>query len=143
MAIWNFISGLVSPITKLVDDLHTSTEEKLLIKAELAKIQAEFATKALEYESKLFSARADIIGKEATSESTLTRTWRPITMLVFLIIIVWFVVAKSFGLPIPEEDFVTQVFSLLKLGLGGYLIGRSGEKVVKGIVTALKKKESV
>ena len=141
MPIWSFISSLVSPLTKLVDDLHTSAEEKLLIKAELTRIQTEFASKSLEYEGKLYEQRAAIIGKEATSESSLTRMWRPITMLTFLGIVVWFVVGKAAGWPLPEEQFVNNVFGLIKLGLGGYIIGRSAEKVVPRVVEAFKKRE--
>lgn len=143
MPIWNFISGILGPVSKIVDDLHTSAEEKLLIKAELTRIQTEFATKSLEYEGKLFEQRAAIVGKEATSESPLTRMWRPITMLTFLGIVVWFVVGKAVGWPLPEEQFVNNVFGLIKLGLGGYIIGRSAEKVVPGVVAAFKKKEAV
>jgi hypothetical protein len=143
VAIWGFISSLLGPVSKIVDDLHTSAEEKLLIKAELARIQTEFASKSLDYEGKLFEARAAIIGKEATSESGLTRMWRPITMLTFLGIVVWFVVGKAADWPLPDEAFVNNVFGLIKLGLGGYVIGRSAEKVVPTVIAALKKKESI
>jgi len=141
MSLWSFISGVFSPAAKLVDELHTSAEERLQMKAELTRIQAEFVTKALEYEKALLQATSDIIGKEATSESALTRMWRPITMLTFLGIVVWLTLGKAFGWPLPEESFVNNVFELLKLGIGGYILGRSAEKVIPGVVNALKSKE--
>jgi len=143
MAILSLISGLLKPVSKIVDDLHTSVEEKLLIKKELAEIQAKFATAALEYETKLFSERSQNIRAETKSESRVTRTWRPITMLTFLAILVWFVVGKAFGGTLPDEAFVNNIFGLIKLGLGGYIIGRSAEKVVPQVIGALKKKELV
>jgi len=143
MALLSFLGGIVKPVTELIDNLHTSVEEKLAMKVALTKLETEFGAKALDYEKSLLTARAEVINTETKSESTITRTWRPVTMLTFLGIVVWFVVGKAFGLPLPEEAFVNNVFGLIKLGLGGYVLGRSAEKVVPAVMKALKKKENV
>lgn len=68
--------------------------------------------------------QASVIVSEAQGKSWLQRTWRPITMMVFLVL----VVLDSFGwLPNP---LAPQAWTLLSIGLGGYVVGRSAEKVV-------------
>ena len=143
MALLSFLSGLVKPVTDLVDNLHTSIEAKLAMKVALTKLETEFGAKALDYEKSLLTARTEVIGKEATSESSLTRQWRPITMLNFLLILNWFILGKAFGWPLPDAEFVNNVFALLKLGIGGYVVGRSAEKIVPSVLKAMKKKENV
>lgn len=143
MALLSFLGGIVKPVTELIDNLHTSTEEKLAMKVALTKLETEFGAKALDYEKAVLQARSSAIVTEAKSEGKLTRNWRPITMLNFLLILNWFIIGKAFGWPLPDAEFVNQVFALLKLGIGGYVIGRSAEKIVPSVMKALKKKENV
>lgn len=141
MPIFDFIGKLVSPITGLIDSLHTSEEEKLRVKAQLLALQTEFAAKALDYESKLVEAQASAVTTEAKSESALTRSWRPLTMLIFVALVVWYYAGSTFGWPVPAEAFVDELFALIKIGLGGYVLGRSAEKVVPAVTAALKARE--
>ena len=55
------ISGFLKPVSKIVDDVVTSKEEKLLIKNALETIKNEMTVKMLEYESKLTQAQAEIV----------------------------------------------------------------------------------
>jgi hypothetical protein len=83
-----------------------------------------------------FLAAADIVKAEAQSGTWLTAAWRPLTMLVFVALIV----ARVFGLTsehVSEAEYA-ELWELVKLGLGGYVIGRSAEKVVPAIVQTLK-----
>lgn len=133
MGILDFLGNLISPVTNLIDSLVTTDKEKGEIKIELVKMQNEMASKLLEYESKLMDAQASIIRAEAQGASFLQRNWRPITMLTFLVL----VVCDSFGL--LTFRLSDEAWGLLKIGLGGYVIGRSAEKVVPQIVKSLKK----
>ena len=83
-----------------------------------------------------FSARADIVKTEAASENWLASSWRPILMLTFGALIV----ARWFGWAAPNlsEAEYLKLWSIVELGLGGYVIGRSVEKIVPGIADALK-----
>jgi len=83
----------------------------------------------------------DAIVAEAKSDHTITATWRPITMLVFVAIIannyilmpyLHLIFGIDVTLPLPP-----QMWDLLKLGLGGYVVGRSVEKSVKHIAGAI------
>jgi hypothetical protein len=67
----------------------------------------------------------------------LAANWRPITMLIF----VGLIVARWFGWAAPnlaEEEYI-KLWSIVELGLGGYVIGRSAEKILPKIVEAVKK----
>lgn len=134
MAIFSFITTLIAPVTKLIDSLHTSTEEKLLLKNQLATIESAVAIKVLEYESKLMEANASAVKAEATGHSWMQRNWRPITMLTFLALIV----LDTFGL--LTFRLSADAWLVLQIGLGGYAIGRSLEKTAPAIAKAISSK---
>jgi hypothetical protein len=135
MNVLSLIGQIFKPAMEMIDNVHTSEEEKLTKKAQLLELQTSFLNDALEYEIEQLKSKTAIILAEANSQSILARNWRPITMLTFLAL----VVADSFGwLANPLAD---QAWTLLQIGLGGYVVGRSAEKVTSGITTALKKKE--
>jgi len=86
-------------------------------------------------ESKMMEAKAKTIVAEANSEHWLVASWRPITMLTFVTIIANnYIVApyfQSWGYVVPTLDIPPNMWTLLQLGLTGYIVGRSGEKMVK------------
>ena len=41
------------------------------------------------------------------------------------------------------DSFIESMMGLIKLGLGGYIVGRSFEKVAVNVVGAMKKKEKI
>ena len=125
MNIFNFIAGIFEPAADLIDNLHTSTEEKMIMQAKLNKIQNEMGFKVMEYENKLLESKTSIIVSEAQGDSWLQRSWRPITMLTFL----GLVVCDSFGW--LANPLAKEAWTLLQIGLGGYVVGRSAEKGVK------------
>lgn len=124
MGIFSFVSSIFKPAADLVDNLTTTEEEKLELKRKLTEVENEFQSKVLDYETKLMEAQSSVIRAEATSQSWITRNWRPITMLTFLVL----VVCDSFGL--LAFRLADQAWTLLQIGLGGYVVGRSAEKIV-------------
>ena len=133
MSILGTLLDLFKPASEVIDALHTSDEERLDAKAALAAIQAQVITTVVTYEAEVAKGKAQIITAEAQSQSAITRMWRPIVMLTFAALIV---VGQLGGPPVPAE-----MWPLLKIGLGGYIVGRSGEKITKGVVGALKERE--
>ena len=83
--------------------------------------------KVFDYESKALAGQQAIVQAEAQSEHWLAATWRPITMLTLLLL----VVGDSLGF-LPNA-LNAEAWTLLQVGLGGYVIGRSGEKIAKVI----------
>lgn len=133
MSILSFISGIFKPAADLIDNLHTSEEERLQIKQQMFQAQQEMTLKVMEYEQELLKSKTEIITAEAKGQSWLQRMWRPITMMTFLVL----VVADSFGLlatPLADE-----AWTLLQIGLGGYVAGRSVEKVAPMMKDAMRK----
>ena len=124
MNILGFIGEIFKPAADLIDNLHTSTEEKLTLKNKLAVIENTMTAKTIEYETKLLAAKTSIITAEATGESWMQRNWRPITMLTFLAL----VVCDSFGW--LANPLASEAWTLLQIGLGGYVTSRGVEKVV-------------
>ncbi|CZF79702.1 3TM-type holin [Grimontia marina] len=133
MSVWNFITGLVEPVTDLIDDLHTSEEERLEVKAKLFAMQSTMAAKVMDYEARLIEAKTKVITAEAQGASWLQRNWRPITMLTFLAL----VVADTFGF--TAFRLADEAWTLLQIGLGGYVVGRSAEKIIPKVTDAMRK----
>jgi len=130
MSVLSFIGNIFEPATKLVDDLHTSTEEKMQIKSKIREIENEFLAKVMDYETRLLDNQAQIVKAEATGQSWLQRSWRPITMLTFLTLVVF----DSFGL--LAFRLADEAWLLLQIGLGGYVAGRSAEKITTQVMGA-------
>jgi len=129
MQLLNLVQSIFKPAVELIDNVHTSQEEKLQHKERLLITQAAVIDQVLQYEKDSFESRTKIIEAEAKSEHWLTAIWRPVTMLTFLALCV----GDSLGLlssPLRDE-----AWSLLQLGLGGYVVGRSAEKITKSVLS--------
>jgi hypothetical protein len=92
-----------------------------------AKLKHDMRLNLLPLMQQELQVQGEIIVAEAKSESWLARSWRPITMLTF----VGLVVARWFGLTIEgiDDQLELALMELIKIGLGGYVVGRSAEKV--------------
>ena len=79
---------------------------------------------------------ADIVKAEAQSENWLASSWRPLTMITFVVLIV----ARWFGYAAPDlaEEEYLKLWDIVQIGLGGYVIGRSAEKIVPAVMAARK-----
>tara|TARA_R110000823_G_scaffold45603_1_gene117550 strand:- start:70 stop:453 length:384 start_codon:yes stop_codon:yes gene_type:complete len=80
-------------------------------------------------------AAMNVVVAEAKSEHALTSQWRPITMLVFTAIVANnYIIAPYlsaiFGWSVTLE-MPDQLWNLLSIGIGGYVVGRSSEKAIK------------
>lgn len=83
------------------------------------------------------TGRAEIVKTEAASEHWLAANWRPLLMLTFggLIVARWF----GWAAPNLSDAEYLKLWSIVELGIGGYVIGRSAEKVLPTIAQVLKK----
>lgn len=126
--ILSVVGEILKPVSKIVDDVVTSKEEKLLVQNALEVIRNNMAGQILDYESKLTEAKAKIVLSE-TVGSWLQRSWRPILMLLFGFILIYeYFIANVFNL--PKSGLPEQFWQLLNIGVGGYVVGRSAEKIV-------------
>ena len=103
--------------------------------AKAIRADPQAAIKLRQIESQIEQTRLEVRGQvvqaEATGESWLQRNWRPLTMVWFSALIggYWF----GYTPDNLSEEAVLSLFGLIKLGLGGYVIGRSAEKITKEI----------
>lgn len=84
-----------------------------------------------------FAGRAEIVKTEAASSHWLAANWRPLVMLTFAGLIV----ARWFGWAAPNlsEAEYLKLWSIVEFGLGGYVVGRSVEKIAGPIADAVKR----
>lgn len=124
----SILAFLGGPVASLIDK---AVPDKELA----AKLKHELQVAAITNETELVKGASSIIKAEAESEHALTAQWRPILMLAITAILVNnYLVAPylsalfGFGLTLelPEPLWV-----LLTTGVGGYVMGRSAEKVAR------------
>jgi len=103
-------------------------------KVDQATIEAEIKLALIEHTGSLEEIRGKIVLEEAKSGHWLTATWRPLLMLVIVAIIALnyliFPVAGLFLATQHEIELPIELWNLLQIGVGGYIVGRSGEKMV-------------
>lgn len=91
----------------------------------------------------LVAEESNIIQAETKSESWITASWRPIIMLLFGAIIannyIIYPYLRLFFPSAPLLPLPPEMWDLLKLGIGGYVIGRSAEKMMPNIASMFGK----
>ena len=124
----HLVAGLFSIGEKLVDHWFPDAEEADKRKAELLSLIQAGRIKELE-------ASAQVIVAEAQSEHWLVAAWRPLLMLIFGAIIannyILYPYLSLFWMDAPELAVPDQMWDLLQIGIGGYIVGRSAEKGIK------------
>lgn len=137
----NPINLLAKTASDIIDNLHTSQEEKDAAKLAIGKVQHSAVQDALSFEIEQVKAQSAIIIAEAKS-GWLSRSWRPMLMFVFMAIIINnFIIwpySTELGITAQVLEFPAWMQDLLKLGVGGYIGGRSAEKIIPATVSAWK-----
>lgn len=126
-AIFGFING---PVFKIIDKLIPDPDLRAKLKAQVSQSYTANLSKFTEHQK-------DVVVAEITG-SAITRTWRPVLMYIimgFLIIYGFLLPLSDLFLAAPIEfnprwgDIPDGLWNLLSLGVGGYIGGRSLEKV--------------
>lgn len=135
------MKGLVDSLGGVIDKFVTTDKEKAAAQLALVTATKEFELKMAEVDKEWAAMQRDVIVAEANGHSWLQRNWRPITMLsmVFLIGYIIFTGGYVNGREL-EPSFVTEILEIIKIGLGGYVIGRSLEKIAPSVASIVKKK---
>ena len=112
------VTNVVDAVSRFVDRLTLPAREKKQLETDLQKLIQEI-------ERDLVQARASIVVEE-TRGNWLQRSWRPLVMLTFATIVL---VGTCINVPILSDT--SRFWDLLEIGLGGYVVGRSGEKIMQ------------
>ena len=125
----SILTQLIGPVTGLLDKFIEDKDQK-------ARLAFEMATLAEKHAQESWKEQASIIREEAKSNG-LASMWRPILMLVITAIVaihylVFPLINVVFGadlmIALPPE-----LWQMLNIGVGGYIVGRSGEKIAQNI----------
>lgn len=101
---------------------------------ELAKIAQSGMAAQLAYAQNQDTQGAQTVRAEIAADSWITRNWRPLLMLLFGGIVannyviapyVQAIAHTSVSLPMPQD-----LWDLLKIGIGGYIVSRGAEKSI-------------
>lgn len=119
------LPGLTALIQKLIPDPAAAAAAQL----QLLMLQKNGELAELEAAVRVILAEA--------SGNWLQRSWRPLMMLFFS----GLVGARWFGYSAPDmsPDEVLELWAIVKIGIGGYTIGRTVEKITPSIAQAIKK----
>jgi hypothetical protein len=121
------ISAILPAVFSIVDKLIPDKGARDKAKLDLVELAQTGELKELE-------AAASVISAEAKSEHWIVAAWRPVTMLVFTAIIannyLLYPYISLFWPEAPLLELPPDLWGLLKIGLGGYVVGRSVEKAV-------------
>jgi len=137
--VWDAIFGFLKPVFGIIDKaiLDKTEAEKLKYALQAGVVNGEFD----EFKT-LVTAQMNVLVAEANGKG-LKANWRPIIMLMFGFIVannyIIFPYTELFGYKGAQLDIPPDLWQLLKLGIGGYIAGRSVEKVVPGVLEALKR----
>lgn len=129
----NILASLASTI---LPGIFTTVDKAIPDKDLAAKLKGDIQLAVLNTDADALKEQAGIVTAEAQGESWLQRNWRPLTMLVFVFVVfnnyilapylALFNAGWSLKLDTPPD-----LWALIKIGMGGYIVGRSGEKIMK------------
>ncbi|GJM64959.1 3TM-type holin [Persicobacter diffluens] len=109
-------SKVIASSAKIVDQVVTSDSERLRLKNQLGEILMKELTEMAEVQSRVILAEAQ--------GGILQRNWRPVVMLSFAVIVI-----ISAFYPVELHRIPEPFWNLLTVGIGGYVAGRTIEKV--------------
>lgn len=115
------LTALIPILGKVIDGVFPDKEKQARARLKLQQMIEAGETQKLEAQIKTIMAEAN--------GTWLQRSWRPLTMITFVALIV----AKWLGFTAPgvSQQIEIELLQIIKAGLGGYVVGRSGEKIVK------------
>ncbi|MBI9112807.1 holin family protein [Maridesulfovibrio ferrireducens] len=121
------IGSILDLGSTIIDKLWPDAGEREKAKFRLVELQSK--GELVEIESRLKVMLAEMSG------NWLQRSWRPILMLTIIAIVannyLLYPYMALFWAEAPRLELPPQLWSLMELGLGGYVVGRSTEKVIK------------
>ncbi len=122
------VAAILNTGTAIINKLFPDPMERA--KAEATLLELHQAGELKELESAM-----NIIVAEAKSEHWIVAAWRPILMLTFTAIVannyILYPYLSLFWDDAPVLTIPLEMWSLMKIGLGGYVVGRSVEKGVE------------
>lgn len=122
---------LIGPISNLLNTVFDRVFPDPIKKAE---IQSQTMIELMKVDASTFESQIKPLMAELTG-NWLQRSWRPILMLSIVAIVVnnyiVYPYVNLFGFKAVILELPDKLWSLMEIGVGGYIVGRSAEKVVQ------------
>ena len=131
----------VAPLAKI---LFSTIEKSVPDKYLQSKLKSDLQTQLLQSNTQELQAAAKIIEAEAKA-GWFASSWRPLLMYVLIFVLVFnyifapiikMITGAVIGFELPGD-----VWTLLQIGLGGYVVGRSGESIARTLANKPTPKE--
>ena len=127
---------MLSAIAPLAKILFSTIEKAVPDKDLQERLKAQLNEQLLKSSTEELKAAASIVEAEAKA-GWFTASWRPLLMYVLIFVLVFnYIFApiiKMFTGSVIGFDLPGDVWTLLQIGLGGYVVGRSGESIAKSL----------
>lgn len=119
----------------LINKLFPDPAAKQAAQLELLKLQSNGQLEQLKADVQVVLAAAENVRADSTSGNWLASSWRPLTMLTFTALIVarWL----GWSAPLITDAEILKLWDIVEFGLGGYVVGRSAEKILPQVTSAL------
>ena len=119
--------GILGAVAPLIKTLFKTIDKTIENKADVERIKQSIQQQLLSGQLKELEAQAAIIVAESKG-GVLQRNWRPLLMIIFagLIVAHWF----GYTAPNIPESVQNSLLNIVLVGMGGYIVGRSSEKIM-------------
>ena len=119
--------GILGAVAPLIKTLFKTIDKTIENKGDAERIKQSIQQQLLSGQLKELEAQASIIVAESKG-GVLQRNWRPLLMIIFagLIVAHWF----GYTAPNIPESVQNSLLNIVLVGMGGYIVGRSGEKIM-------------
>jgi hypothetical protein len=144
IGISSIIAGIAKPFADVISKFVTRKEDLILAEAEIKKIQNDLEKKIIDNQTNLLNTQKELMLSEFNG-TALQRNWRPVLMWVIVCIIgnnyliapIVNNAAAAFNVVLlPILELPDHLFNLMTISLGGYVVGRSAEKIIPQYVQA-------
>lgn len=135
---------VISAIAPLAKILFNTIEKSIPDKDLQDKLKAQLNEQLLKSSTEELKAAASIVEAEAKA-GWFSASWRPLLMYVLIFVLVFnyifapiikMITGHLVGFELPGD-----VWTLLQIGLGGYVVGRSGESIARTLANKQSNKE--
>jgi len=125
---WSMLIGPISTvINNVLDKIFPDPVKK-------AEVQGQMMTELMKVDAQTFENQIKPLLAEL-SGNWIQRSWRPILMLSIVAIVVnnyiLYPYFSLFGIKTITLELPSQLWALMEIGVGGYIVGRSAEKVAE------------
>ena len=140
IGISSIVEGLARPFADVITKFVTRKEDLIRAEAEIDKIRIDLEKKLVDNENSMLTSQKELILAEFNG-SILQRNWRPVLMWIIVCII-----GNNYLLAplvnntatllditvtiLPVLELPDNLYNLMTVSLGGYVVGRSAEKII-------------